>query len=269
MSDGGEIQAKLVYYGADGSGKTANVECIHRKLKKGHRGELRVEGRSPATYEVLPVQLGQIRGFNTSICVIAAPGGEAAADRRRQLVKDADGVVFVADCRPDRYNATLDALRELQGHLRRHGRSLREILLVIQYNHRDEADENSVERLHRSIKLKPAAAFEAVATEGTGVLPCLTTISKLILADLRKRADEEASGAKLAASEPTAKPTPTSPMETRLELKALGGVAGEKNFVVQSVGEPKANGNEVSFPIRLLHERTGDELELQIRFSIS
>jgi len=279
MQATGEIQAKLVYYGADGAGKTANVQCIHRKLKKGHRGELRVEGKAPSTYEVLPVQLGQIRGFNTSIHVYAAPGGAASATVRRDIVKDADGIVFVADLRPDRYGATLESLKELQSHLRHHGRGLREVLLVIQYNHRDEADENAVERLHRSIKLKPAASFEAVATEGTGVLPCLTTISKLILADLRKRADQEA-GVQLREPEArqalsseevpsSAGVTPATPAATRIELRALGVDEAGKRFAVQSVGPAEAFGNEIKLPIRLVHQRTGDEVELAIRFEIN
>ncbi len=272
MQTTGEIQAKLVYYGAAESGKTANVQCIHRKLKRDHRGELRVEGVPPTAYEMLPVQLGQIRGFTTSIHVYAAPGSPEAAELRRKIVADADGVVFVADLRPDRYAATLESLKELQSNLRAHGRSLREILLVIQYNHRDEADENAVERLHRSIKLKPAASFEAVATDGTGVLPCLTTISKLILADLRKRADEEAAAhdEPEPASEPraTEKPAPAVPAPTRIEMQALTSLDDQKNFSVQSAGPAKAMGNEIELPIRLVHQRTGDEVELSIRFSI-
>jgi len=277
MQTTGEIQAKLVYYGAAEAGKTANVQCIHRKLKRDHRGELRVEGTGPTAYEVLPVQLGQIRGFATSIHVYAAPGSTDAAELRREIVSDAHGVVFVADLRPDRYAATLESLKELQANLKAHGRSLREILLVIQYNHRDEADENAVERLHRSIKLKPAASFEAVATEGTGVLPCLTTISKLILADLRKRADEEAfrqdESQPLSApieSEPEAsdKPAPAVPAPTRVEMQALASIDGQKHFSVHSVGAAQAFGNEIELPIRLVHQRTGDEVELTIRFSI-
>ena len=81
MPAGGEIKAKLVYYGAHGSGMTANLECIHRKLKKGHRGDLRTEGSGDARYEILPVQLGQIKGFTTSIHVYTVPGGEKHAKK--------------------------------------------------------------------------------------------------------------------------------------------------------------------------------------------
>ncbi len=275
----GEIKAKLVYYGAHGSGMTANLECIHRKLKKGHRGDLRTEGPPDARYEILPVQLGQIKGFTTSIHVYTVPGGEKQADTRRQLVRDADGIVFVADLRADRYNATLESLKELQNHLKSHGRSLREVLLVIQYNHRDEADENCVERLHKSIKLKPAAQFEAIAPEGTGVLPCLTTISKLILADLRKRADREngesstPSAARLEVrEEPPSQREIEPPSQRSVEVRAnVSRPSSDPNerFVVKSVGAAELSDNGIDIPIRLVHQRTGDALDLRIHLEIS
>jgi mutual gliding-motility protein MglA len=275
MPAGGEIKAKLVYYGAHGSGMTANLECIHRKLKKGHRGDLRTEGTGDARYEILPVQLGQIKGFTTSIHVYTVPGGEKHADTRQKLVRDADGIVFVADLRADRYNATLESLKELQNHLKSHGRSLREVLLVIQYNHRDEADENCVERLHKSIKLKPAASFEGIAPEGTGVLPCLTTISKLILADLRKRADRETSA---SSSEPMTRSRLEDEIDppSQREVEVRASVAAPKpssdpneRFVVKSVGAAELSDNGIDIPIRLVHQRTGDALDLRIHLEIS
>lgn len=266
-SDSG-IRAKLVYYGPDGSGKTANVRCIHRKLKRGHRGELEVMKVGTQSYEILPVHLGQIRGFKTSIDVCSVPGGPEYADQRCEIVRNADGVVFVADLRPDRYQATLSSLRELQSHLRQHGRSLRDILLIIQYNHRDEADENDVDRLHRSIRLKPAASFEAVAPEGTGVLPCLTTISKLILADLRNRADQEAQIDDGVPSEPT--PLPAEEPRTVQELAELNAAiqaGGASPFMLASAGQPVVRAGEITIPIRLRHRKTGEEVELRLKVS--
>ncbi|MGH9886571.1 MAG: hypothetical protein ACREBE_13635, partial [bacterium] len=55
-----EIHGKIVYFGAAGAGKTANLGFIQRKLKREHRGELkRLATRDGvAAYETLPVQLG-------------------------------------------------------------------------------------------------------------------------------------------------------------------------------------------------------------------
>jgi hypothetical protein len=311
MAGQADINAKLVYYGAPRAGKSANVECIYRKLKRGHRGELHTLTTScGGEYEVLPVRLGKIRGFETSIELFSVPGGAEHADARRDLLANTDGVVFVADLRDDRYAATLDSLRELQSSLRTHGRSLREIPLVIQYNHRDEGSENSVERMHRSIKLKPAASFEAVATEGTGVLPCLTTISKLILADLRQRADQRAAGEDvserdirtapldLAEPETPAKAAPAPPQRSGVEgarsdsesrslpvppptelhvampsvpdptPAAKAGRGRAKGFIVSNVGQARAQGNEIRLPVYLVHEESGEAVELELTLSL-
>jgi len=145
-----EIRGKIVYYGAEGAGKTANLVFIQRKLKREHRGELkRLSTRDGvAVYETLPVELGAVRGYKTSIQISSVPGTSQASALRRQILDRVDGIVFVADLRPDRHQATVAALDELRKHLSSYGRELENVPLVVQYNHRDQADENAVERLY-------------------------------------------------------------------------------------------------------------------------
>src|SRR5262249_40854667 len=186
-----EIHGKVVYFGPTGAGKSANLSFIQRKLKREHRGELkRQTGRDgTSTYDVLPVSLGAVRGYKTSIQITTVPGATSAAGIRRELLKDVDGIVFVADLRPERHDATLASAAELRQHLSAQGRKIEDVPLVLQYNRRDQVDENAVERLHRKRGL-PGSVFEAVASDGTGVLQTLTTLSKLVLAELRKAVDE-------------------------------------------------------------------------------
>ena len=131
------IKAKIVYFGPSGAGLTTNLESISRKLKKEHCGELRVS-RVPkdkkAAYEVLPVDLGKVRGYSTAIQIYTVPGGTKHAAIRRRILEGADGVVFVADLRQDRHDLTLAAAKELQGHLRSHGRTFEDTSLIVQYN---------------------------------------------------------------------------------------------------------------------------------------
>ncbi len=244
----GEINAKIVYYGPAGSGKTANVRFIHGKLKKEHRGELRVahaRKEKAGAYELLPVQLGAVRGFETSIHLHAAPGGDRYADERRRLLEDVDGVVFVADLRPERHEATLASLEELASSLESHGQGLDDVLLVIQYNRRDEADENSLEKLHARLGVKPEAYFESIATQGTGVLQTLTTLSKSILTRIRRQADagedEDAASAAPAAS---------------------------GDLRVESSGPVENSGSELRIPLRLIEEGRGRAIQITVRVTL-
>ncbi len=257
-----EIYAKIVFYGPSEAGKTTNIEFIHRKLKREHRGDLKVTevGSDEKTaYEFLAVTLGTVRGYSTSIHIYTVPGGDQNVELRRQILDGTDGIVFVADLRPERHDATLSAAAELKEHLQSFGRNLEDIVLVIQYNRRGNTNENALDELHRRLDLNPSAYFEAVATEGRGVLQTLTTLSKQILSDIRTAAENEP-------------PTPDPPVALgRVELtqlpvepEALAGGA----YCLESAGPVEASGGELRIPILLADEESGHKIELCLKLSI-
>lgn len=269
--DAREIRGKIVYYGAAGAGTSSNLLFIQRKLKREHRGELkRLATRDGVTtYETLPVELGAVRGFKTSIQISSVPGAAQAATLRRQILEGVDGIVFVADLRPERHAATTAALEELRKHLASYGRELENVPLVVQYNHRDQADENAVERLHRLLPLRQASCFDARADEGMGVLQTLTTLSKLVLVELRKTLDETPERSRpnereVEEVEPLGPPTGevTASYE---EMPAAGAVKG---FSVESAGPVDGGGSEISIPVRLIDEATGRRVEIVVRIAI-
>ncbi len=248
------IKAKIVYFGPSGVGLTTNLESISRKLKKEYCGELRVS-RVPedkkAAYEVLPVDLGKVRGYSTAIQIYTVPGGTKHAAIRRRIIEGADGIVFVADLRPHRHDVTLAAAKELRGHLKSYGRTLDEISLIVQYNHRDDVNESALDALHRRLGFKPAAFFEAVAHDGTGVLQTLTTLSKVILAEFRRQAE---------LGEPVSPPShPTAHEE-------MDGP--NKGFRIESVGPAEGSDGAVQIPIRLIDEATGRRLEFSLQLTL-
>ena len=193
--DATEVNARILYWGCEGSGKSANLSAAFAKLRPDHRGEIKqVPTRIDPTvgYELLPIALGEIAGTRTQIEMIAVPGHREQTPTRKQLLDQVDGVVFVADARPERAEANLAALRELRQSLAAYGRRLEQVPLVVQYNQRDRSDPYAIEDLHRRLGLGNTPVFEAVATEGTGVLQTLSTISKRVIRVLR---DQGAAGA--------------------------------------------------------------------------
>jgi len=277
--EAGEIHAKIVYWGSAGAGKTANAQVIHRKLKKDHRGELQVmktASKPVARYELLPVELGSVRGLKTSIHLNTTPGGDAHEDERRTLLDGVDGVVFVADLRPDRHEATVASLEELKGHLGSYGRELEDLILVVQYNHRDEADENALDKLHRRLDVKPASQFECIASDGTGVLACLTAISKLILARIRQQADAD----ELASATPEPAPQKAAPaqeelgsddddeVEIEIEMADVEDESAAGGFRLVTAGPAEIADGALRIPVRLIEESTGREIDLSLRLSL-
>jgi signal recognition particle receptor subunit beta len=203
--EGAEVNARIVYWGIEGSGKSTNLRAIHSKLRPDHRGELRsVPTRLDPTvrYDALPIELGQIGGVRTRIQILTVPGAAEHAPTRKQLLDQVDGIVFVVDTRRERIEENISSLEELRGALESYGRALEEIPLVVQYNHRDQSDPFALEDLHRKLGMRSVAAFEAVAPTGSGVLQTLTTISKRVIRHLRKRADGDRAAKAGAESAP-------------------------------------------------------------------
>ena len=159
------VNARIVYWGAQGAGKSTNLSVIHSKLRPDHRGELeRVPTRldPTATYEILPIELGEIGGIHTRIQVVGVPGGAEQGPTRKQLLDGVDGVVFVIDAQRERIDDNVAAFEELRRCLAAYGRQVAAVPLVVQYNKRDLSDPYALEELHRKLELAGTAAFEAV-----------------------------------------------------------------------------------------------------------
>lgn len=189
-SEQNEINARIVYWGITGAGISSNLAMIHGKLKESNRGALRrVATRIDPTvfYEVLPIELGKVGGVQARMHVIGVPGSAAQAPTRKQLLDRIDGVVFVADSRQECLAANVASLKELVEFLADYGHGPTDIPFVIQYNKCDLVDPFVIERLHREIRIHGAAVYEASATQGTGVLKTLTTISKQVIRHLGRR----------------------------------------------------------------------------------
>jgi len=184
-----EVNAKIVYYGPGLSGKTTNLHYIYSKLMPEHRGELMtLSTKSHRTlfFDFLPVELGEVKGYNTRFYLYTVPGQIFYNNIRKEVLKQVDGIVFVADSQAKIKAENLQSFQNLEENLAEMGRSLKDIPHVFQYNKRDLPELQGLEDLHRQLNKYNAPFFEAVATNGTGVLKSLTTISKMVLKKLRE-----------------------------------------------------------------------------------
>jgi len=226
-SDETAVDARILYWGIDGSGKTANLRSIHRKLRADHRGEIQSEATvidPTVEFETLAIELGEVGGLKTRIQMVAVPGGADQAPTRKQLLDQVDGIVMVIDSRRECIEENASSLAELREMLLDYGRNLEDVPLVLQYNKRDLSDPYALEELHRKLDVNGAAVFEAVATENTGVLQTLSTISKHVIRSLRGQQFSAQAKAKSEAdslSEPPvqAEPIQTAAIDPTAELK--------------------------------------------------
>jgi signal recognition particle receptor subunit beta len=231
--ESGTVNARILYWGVEGAGKSTNLRVIHQKLRPDHRGELQIRRTRldpTVTYEVLPIELGDVGGQRTRIEVCTVPGAPDQVPTRKQLLDRVDGVVFVLDTQPERVDDNLACFDELRASLAAYGRSPEELPLVVQYNKCDLSDPYALEQLHKKLDLRGAAAFEAVASEGTAVLQTLTTISKRVMRVL-KDANRAAVPARPGAP---AAPRPAAPAPAR---SARPGSAAPARNLAEAVAD--------------------------------
>jgi len=212
-----EINCKIVYYGPGLGGKTTNLEHIYGKVKPETRGKLislATETERTLFFDFLPVDLGTIRGFNTRFHLYTVPGQVYYNASRKLILKNVDGIVFVADSQMERMEANLESMQNLYDNMAEYGYDLTRLPFVIQYNKRDlpnaapvselqeelnpgwehadpsraritpdpyHAGQNLVAQLPTGEWVEKAPYFEAVAIAGDGVFDTLKAVSKLVL----------------------------------------------------------------------------------------
>ncbi|MBA2688219.1 MAG: gliding-motility protein MglA [Gemmatimonadaceae bacterium] len=212
-----EINCKIVYYGPGLGGKTTNLENIYGKVKPDTRGKLislATETERTLFFDFLPVDLGTIRGFKTRFHLYTVPGQVYYNASRKLILKNVDGIVFVADSQVERMEANIESMQNLYDNMAEYGYDLTTIPFVVQYNKRDlpnagsladlqaalnpgweitkpamqhvapdpyHAGENLVDQIPTGEWVERAPYFEAVAISGEGVFDTLKAVSKRVL----------------------------------------------------------------------------------------
>jgi signal recognition particle receptor subunit beta len=188
------IECKIVYYGPGRSGKTTNLEYIFKAGKKYTNSELvsiNTKGDRTLFFDFLPLGLGKIRGCDVKVQLYTVPGQSKYNSTRKLVLKNVDGVVFVADSLEIRRKENLVSLKDLQENLAEKNINIFKIPLVIQYNKRDLGAQGipvmPLEDMERELNSKlKAPTFEASALRGTGVRDTLKKCLVLTLRHLQK-----------------------------------------------------------------------------------
>ncbi|HEX3138984.1 MAG TPA: GTPase domain-containing protein [Rhizobacter sp.] len=184
-----EVSCKVVFYGPGMSGKTTNLEIIHKKAPKDAVGEMvsiATETDRTLYFDFLPLDLGQVAGMRTKFQLYTVPGQIYYNATRKLVLQGVDGVIFVADSNPEKMAENLESLQNLRDNLAEMSLTLDDVPLVIQYNKRDLPNAMSVADLNAQINPMGVPTHEGVAREGKGVFATLKEISRLVIEKLNK-----------------------------------------------------------------------------------
>jgi len=191
-----EISVKVVYYGPGLSGKTTNLQVIHRKVPPEYKSDmvsLATETDRTLFFDFLPLDLGKIKGFATKFQLYTVPGQVYYNATRKLVLRGVDGIVFVADSAPDKIQENIESFQNLEENLAEYGYKRENIPIIIQYNKRDLPNALPVEELQRIVNKYNLPWTEAVANKGKGVFDSLKLIGKIVIDHLNKKYSRQTS----------------------------------------------------------------------------
>ncbi|MBN2722771.1 MAG: hypothetical protein JXR95_01735 [Deltaproteobacteria bacterium] len=183
------LQVKIVYYGPGLSGKTTNLEQLNKILSKDRAGELMsldTKGDRTLFFDWMPLDLGKIRGFDVRVQLYTVPGQVRYNKTRQQVLRGADGIVFVADSQKAASEQNVYSLGNLRDNMSEMGIDIEDIPMVIQCNKRDLPETMSTRDLAILLRAEHLPFIEAVAHQGKGVMETLRLITRLTMKNIQK-----------------------------------------------------------------------------------
>ena len=223
-----EVSCKVVFYGPGMSGKTTNLEIIHKKAPKDAVGEMvsiATETDRTLYFDFLPLDLGQVAGMRTKFQLYTVPGQIYYNATRKLVLQGVDGVIFVADSNPDKMPENLESFQNLRDNLAEMGLTVDDVPVVLQYNKRDLPNALSVADLNAQMNPNNYPTYEACAREGKGVFATLKEISRLVIEKLNKEHAPAANRRRTAGNLTPAQPAPSAPAPTPPPAQAPAAMA--------------------------------------------
>lgn len=216
------LEATIAYVGPELAGKATNLERLGSPRSSGD--DVLARDWTPSSS---PSELGD---FEVTVKLVA-PRGAPSEARVRELLREADGVVFVADADPaahDRNRASLATVREILA-----SDPTRKLPVVVQINKTDLPDALPVNEVVRALDAEAWPHVSASASRGDGVIETAERSLSTVVGALRSCGGDAAGPSGLAA--------PLSSREGSPLLSALRQVLRET--VAEHVAELEARTN--------------------------
>jgi signal recognition particle receptor subunit beta len=184
------IKAKVVYYGPPQSGKTTNLEQIHRITDPdGSNRLISLNTAQDRTlfFDLLPFSLGSVSGYDFKIQLYTVPGQVQYNATRRVVLAGADAVVFVADSQAQMARENLMAFENMKVNLLANRLVPEKVPLVLQYNKQDLGSLLPRSELDRTLNAWGRRAFPAVASRGEGVIETFVAVVQDMLGAIAQK----------------------------------------------------------------------------------
>ncbi len=180
-----EINAKIIYYGPVGCGKSAALNYIYSRLKPALRGELK---SVPAGVDNLlffdfsPFDAPLQNGYHVRLHIYTLTGAVTNPATWKMTLKGADGIVIMMDPSPAHFAEAHESVMQLRDYLSAYGVGLHDTPAVLQLNDScygagliDDSE------LAFKLDLPAVMVCRSNAASGEGVLEALTSLFRPVL----------------------------------------------------------------------------------------
>src|SRR6478672_5097289 len=184
---GRELNIKLVYYGPALSGKTTNLQMVHKLMSADQRGRLMsLDTKDDRTlfFDLLPVQFKTKSGYSVKLKLFTVPGQVIHNSTRRVVLQAADGVAFIADSQEDQAKNNAESFRNLQENLSQNNLDPADFPVVVQYNKRDLPNIKTPDEIKKAWADSGTPIYLGTAMQGEGVVETFVRLVELTFQNL-------------------------------------------------------------------------------------
>jgi signal recognition particle receptor subunit beta len=179
-----EINAKIVYYGPAGSGKSTALSYIFSRIKPALRGELRSVPAGSNTmllFDFSPFDTPLPHGYHVRLHLYTLTGKVTNPATWKMTLKGTDGVMIMVNPAAEQAAANRESVSQLRDFLAAYGVGLHDTPAVLQLNRFTQSDRSDRAEIAASLDLTTLTVCHSAVKSGEGVLEALTALSRQVL----------------------------------------------------------------------------------------
>lgn len=179
-----EINAKIVYFGPAGCGKSAALSYIYSRIKPSLRGDLRTvpAGRDNLLlFDFSPFEAPLSHGYHVRLHIYTLTGAVTNPATWKMTLKGTDGVIIMVNPATGHAVEAQESVSQLRDFLSAYGVGLHDTPAVLQLNSSTPGIPSDITEFASSLDLAALAAFRSNPDTGEGVLDALSTLSRQVL----------------------------------------------------------------------------------------
>jgi hypothetical protein len=180
-----EINAKIVYFGPAGSGKSTALTYIYSRIKPSLRGDLKsvpAGSDNLLFFDFSPFESPLPHGYRVRLHVYTLTGIVTNPATWKMTLKGADGIIIMVNPAAEHADETRESVSQLRDFLSAYGVGLHETPAVLQLNSiypGGQPDEGA--EIAAALDLATLTTCRSNSACGEGLLEALTTLSRQIL----------------------------------------------------------------------------------------